>query len=271
MAAPLLVLVPPSEAKTPGGTLQGSVGTFDDALGDERRRVIEALIGAVNRSTTRRQEILLNARGPLLERALETMKHLGDERVPRFAAWQRYSGVVWSHLDPASLATTLRRRLLIPSSLYGVTTAEDRIADFRLKMNVGIPPLGTMATFWKPKITTVLAAHSKRSTIVNLLPLEHEAAIDVGELMRTRDVVRVQFINGVGGTTVGHDAKAVKGILARTLLIEGLEALQSFEWQGWRSVPVNGDFHIVSPAQRTLDGWVTKAKKAEDQTLRGMT
>lgn len=264
MAAPLLVLVPPSEAKTPGGTLRDSVGTFDDALGDERRRVIEALIGAVIQSTSRRQEILLNARGPLLERALETTKRLGDERVPRLAAWRRYSGVVWSHLGSETLAPTLRRRLLIPSSIYGITTAEDRIADFRLKMNVGVPRLGTMATFWKPKVTMVLAAHSARSTIVNLLPLEHEAAIDVGELMRTRAVVRVQFIDGVGGTTVGHDAKAVKGVLARTLLIEGLEALQSFEWQGWRSVPVDDAFHIVSPAQRTLDGWVTKVKKAKN-------
>jgi cytoplasmic iron level regulating protein YaaA (DUF328/UPF0246 family) len=238
------------------------VGTFDEALNDERRRVVEALIGALDRLTTRRQEILLNARGPLLERALEATRHLADERVSRLAAWQRYSGVVWSHLGSATLAPTLRRRVLIPSALYGLTTAEDRIADFRLKMNVGVAPLGTMATFWKPKVTSVVAAHSKRSTIVNLLPREHEAAIDLRELARTRHVVRVHFIDCVGGTTVGHDAKAVKGILARTLLLEGLDALSTFEWQGWRSVRVDGAFHIVSPAQRTLDGWVTKRKKA---------
>ena len=242
--------------------MRASVGTFDDALADERRRVVEALIGALNGSSTRRQEILLNARGPLLERALETTRQLAHERVPRLAAWQRYSGVVWSHLGPSSLAPAQRRRLLIPSSLYGVTTGEDRIADFRLKMNVGVSPLGTMATFWKPHVTSVLAAHSKRSTIVNLLPGEHEAAIDVRELTRTRHVVSVHFINGVGGTTVGHDAKAVKGILARTLLLEGLDALSTFEWQGWRSVPVDGAFNIVSPAQRNLDGWVTKREKA---------
>lgn len=166
--------------------------------------------------------------------------------------------MVWSHLAAESLAPTLRRRLLIPSSLYGITTAEDRIADFRLKMNVGVAPLGTMATYWKPKVTSVLAQHAERSTIVNLLPLEHEAAIDLAELSRTRNIVRIQFIDGDGGTTVGHDAKAVKGILARRLLIDGLDALSTFEWQGWRSIPADGAFRIVSPAQRTLDGWVTK-------------
>ncbi|MGD0853464.1 MAG: peroxide stress protein YaaA [Acidimicrobiales bacterium] len=262
MSAPLLVLVPPSEAKTPGGTLRAGVGVFDGALGADRRRVIDALLEALENATTRRQEIMLNARGPLLERALVATRQLADERVPRLAAWQRYSGVVWSHLGPATLTPAERRRLLVPSSLYGVTSAEDRIADFRLKMNVGVGSLGTMATYWRPRVTTVLAQHARRSTIVNLLPLEHEAAIDLGELARTRRVLRVEFIDGVGGTTVGHDAKAVKGVLARTLLVEGLDALTSFEWQGWRSVPNDGVFRIVSPAQRELDGWVTKKKKA---------
>jgi cytoplasmic iron level regulating protein YaaA (DUF328/UPF0246 family) len=242
--------------------MRAGVGAFDAALNEDRRRVIEALIATLNGSTARRQEIVLNAHGPLLERALDATRHLGDDRVPRLAAWQRYSGVVWSHLAPATLEPVQRRRILVPSSLYGITTGEDRIADFRLKMNVGVASLGTMSTFWKPKVTPVLAAHAKRSTIVNLLPLEHEAALDLEELARTRRVVRVQFIDGEGGTTVGHDAKAVKGILARTLLIEGLDSLSTFEWQGWRSVPFEGAFRIVSPAQRNLDGWVTKKKMA---------
>jgi len=262
VSAPILVLVPPSEAKTPGGTARANIGPFDAALGDDRRRVIEALIGALDSSDLRRREIMLNARGPLMERALESTRQLADERVPRLAAWQRYSGVVWSHLDAATLETSQRRRILVPSSLYGVTTAEDRIADFRLKMNIGVAPLGTMSRFWKPKVTPAVAAHAKRSTIVNLLPLEHEAAIDLGELARVRRVIRVQFIDGEGGTTVGHDAKAVKGILARTLLVDGLEALSTFAWQGWRSVPVGDAFQIISPPQRNLHGWVSKAKKA---------
>jgi len=241
--------------------MRAGVGAFDSALEEDRRLVIEALIATLNGSSARRQEIVLNARGPLLERALDATRHLADHRVPRMAAWQRYSGVVWSHLAPATLEPAQRRRILIPSSLYGITTGEDRIADFRLKMNVGVASLGTMSTFWKPKVTPVLAAHAKRSTIVNLLPLEHEAALDLEELARTRRIVRVQFIDGEGGTTVGHDAKAVKGILARTLLTEGLDSLSTFEWQGWRSVPFEDAFHIVSPAQRHLDGWVTKKKR----------
>jgi uncharacterized protein len=261
VTTPLLVLVPPSEAKTPGGTMRSGVGTFDVPLGDDRLVVITSLIAALNRADLRRQEIMLNARGPLLDRALASTRQLAEARVPRLAAWQRYSGVVWLHLGPATLTPQQRRRIVIPSSLYGLTTAEDRIADFRLKMNVGVETLGTMATFWKPRVTPVLAAHAKRATIVNLLPLEHEAAIDMGELTASRRVVRVQFIDGVGGTTVGHDAKAVKGVLARTLLVEGLDVLSTFEWQGWRSISVEGEIQVVSPETRAAEGWVTKRKK----------
>jgi hypothetical protein len=45
-------------------------------------------------------------------------------------------------------------------------------------------------------------------------------------------------------------------------LVEGLDALTTFEWQGWRAAPVEDGFQIVSPAQRSLEGWVTKRKKA---------
>lgn len=261
MTTPLLVLLPPSEAKTPGGTARTSVGPFDGALGEDRDRVIEALIESLDSSSTRRQEIMLNARGPLLERALVATRQLGDERVRRLPAWQRYNGVVWSHLNPGSLTPAQRRRVLIPSSLYGITTAEDRIADFRLKMNVGVGNLGTMATFWKPRVTEALIAYAKRSTIVNLLPLEHEATIDMAALSRVRRVVRVPFIDAVGGNTVGHDAKAVKGTLARSLLLEGLDALGTFEWQGWRSISVDGVWCIASPENRATEGWVAKRKK----------
>jgi len=93
--------------------MRASVGAFDTVLEEDRRDVIKALIAMLDGSTTRRQEIVLNARGPLLERALESTRHLADERVARLAAWRRYSGVVWSHLGPASLEPAQRRRILV--------------------------------------------------------------------------------------------------------------------------------------------------------------
>jgi cytoplasmic iron level regulating protein YaaA (DUF328/UPF0246 family) len=247
VAAQLLLLLPPSEAKTSGGTTSGSPGAFDDALEAARRQVMEALVRTLEESPLKRRETLLNARGPLFDRALEATKLLASGHARLRPAWKRFSGVVWSHLDPASLTPGVRRRIIVPSGAYGLTTGEDRIAEFRLKMNVGVGSLGTMATFWRPLITPLLALHVRTAPIVSLLPKEHEAALDFAMLEKSRTVVRVAFSDEGGSATVGHDAKAVKGILARTLLQQGVTSLATFEWQGWRAVQRNGITEIVAP------------------------
>ena len=248
MAAKPLLLVPPSEAKTPGGSRSAAAkGVFDEILADDRLEVIATLAATLKGAPLRRREILLNARGPLMDRALVATQELAAGTAPLRPAWKRFSGVVWTHLDPASLLPSSRKRLLIPSSVYGLTTGEDRIADFRLKMNVGVGSLGTMATFWRTRLTPVLASHVKTAPLVSLLPKEHEMAIDLDALSKTRTVVRVVFSDDGGSATVGHDAKAVKGVLARALLVEGLGVLSTFEWHGWTAEDRDGVSHIVAP------------------------
>lgn len=247
MAGKLFVLLPPSEAKTPGGARVVRKGSFDDELANARLTVVHSLLRDIESATTKRRELLLNARGPLMERGIEATKELSDGRTRLLPAWKRYSGVVWSHLDPSTLALPLRRRVLIPSAIYGITTGEDRIGDFRLKMNIGVGNLGTMATYWRPLLTPVLGAHTRRATVVNLLPKEHESAIDFDALRATCTVITVNFVDESGGASVGHDAKATKGVLARRLLDEGLASLSSFDWQGWRADVREGEVQIVAP------------------------
>ncbi len=245
MAAKPLLLVPPSEAKTPGGTRSRPNGVFDDLLSSDRAHVIATLLAMLEAASLRRREIILNAKGPLMERAMVATEELAAGSARLRPAWQRYSGVVWTHLDPASLLPGVRKRLLIPSSIYGLTSAEDRIGDFRLKMNVGVGSLGTSASFWRPRITSVLATHVKTAPIVSLLPREHESAIDLDALSSTRKIVKVVFSDEEGGATVGHDAKAVKGVVARALLVDGLDVLTGFHWNGWRAQNRGGVTHIV--------------------------
>lgn len=247
MAGKLFVLLPPSEAKTSGGSRVVKKGSFDDELADARLAVVHALLRDIEAAPTKRRELLLNARGPLMERGVEATRELAKGRAQLLPAWKRYNGVVWSHLDPSTLALPLRRRVLIPSAIYGITTGEDRIGDFRLKMNIGVGTLGTMATYWRPILGPVLAAHTRRATVVNLLPKEHESAVDLDTLRATCKVVTVAFVDETRGATVGHDAKATKGVLARRLLDEGLASLSTFEWQGWRADVRNGEVQIVAP------------------------
>jgi cytoplasmic iron level regulating protein YaaA (DUF328/UPF0246 family) len=245
----LFVLLPPSQAKGSGGSRNTKVGTFDATLELARRQVVMALGALVESGRPKVIEKTLQVQGPLLERAIESTRALVEQRALWLPAWRRYTGVVWVHLDPAMLTPTQRRRVLIPSALYGVTTAQDYVSDYRLKMNVGLVPLGGLAKFWRSWLTPVLADYLHDTIVINLLPKEHGAAIDVKALSVVCHVVNVSFVGEDEGALVGHDAKAVKGVLARQLLINGFDAIKTFSWDGWHTQ--RDDDVAVSPSQPT--------------------
>lgn len=235
MARRLFVLLPPSEGKEPGGSRAAKAGTFDNELDAPRRDVLTALGGLLESGHARDIEKTLRVHGALLERAIASSRALTENRARLLPAWRRYSGVVWGHLDPATLHGTQRRRVLVPSGLYGLTTAQDPIGDYRMKMNVVLAPLGGLATYWRAQLTPVLARHVAGSVVVNLLPTEHASAIDFTQLNTSCHLVNVRFVVEGERVVAGHEAKAVKGILARQLLDHGLGALDTFDWQGWRT------------------------------------
>jgi cytoplasmic iron level regulating protein YaaA (DUF328/UPF0246 family) len=243
----LFVLVPPSEAKTSGGSRATTHGTFDDVLLVPRDQVLAALSRLLGASSPALRARTLQVRGALLERALEATRSLVEGRAQLMPAWRRYSGVVWSHLEPLSMTPAQRRRVLVPSGLYGVTTGVDLVADYRLKMDVGLSPLGNIASHWRPHVATALAIHANGATVVNLLPTQHARAIDFKALGANCRVVDVAFVQAGGAGAAGHSAKAAKGVLARRLVEQGIASLETFEWEGWRSEQVDGSVRIVAP------------------------
>jgi cytoplasmic iron level regulating protein YaaA (DUF328/UPF0246 family) len=233
VAPRLVVLLPPSQGKATGGRRSNASGVFGEALAEPRQQVRRAIEAFLTRATTRELEITLGARGPLLERSVFAMRSVASESAPKFAAWRRYQGVVWTHLDPESLAPEQRRRILVPSGVYGLISAEDPIADYRLKMNASIAPLGVIAKFWRPKLATLLSQRPV-TTFLDLLPQEHAASVDFEELGTRHRVIRVRFVERDEQRAIGHDAKAVKGVVARHALTDGVDSLDGLEWQGWR-------------------------------------
>ncbi len=230
----LLVLVPPSEGKAPGGAgrWRPGGGSFGRRLGERRSEVVAALAapGAADERT-------LGVRGELLVRALGATARLGAGNAQSLPAWQRYTGVVWEHLDPSDLDDAERRRLLVPSALLGLATGVDPVPDHRLKFSVSLPGIGRLDRWWRPQVTAVLAALPRVTTIVDLLPNEHRAAIDFDDraLRRRHELVRVEFTDA-RGAAVGHDAKAAKGRFAKHLLVAGLDGVDGWSDEGRASV-----------------------------------
>ena len=174
---PPLLLLPPSEGKAAGGRRPGRPDSFADELAGPRAAVLAELGRVLRRPDARTRAAVLGVRGELLDRALAATGELVDGTAPVLPAWRRYSGVVWAGLDPATLAPADRRRILVPSALYGLTTAADPVADYRLKLLVvARDALGRLSTFWRPSLTPALAARARGRVVVDLLPAEHAHA-----------------------------------------------------------------------------------------------
>jgi len=216
-AQDFLLLLPPSEGKSEAGDKSRPwtprSGAFGAALESFRAQIVIQL-----RKEKGGAQKLLGVSGAHLTRAQSCNMQLVD--APCLPAWQRYTGVVWDHLDLASLAATQRnafiKRIIVPSGLLGLVRADDQIPDYRLKMGARLAPFGTMSKFWNEAITDALVAVVKKKVVVDLLPNEHRAAINWNLL---DNVVRVDLVSHSGAVVGGHNAKAAKGLLARHLLV----------------------------------------------------
>lgn len=242
----VFLLVPPSEAKAPGGVLRVKKTPLDRRLGEARRMVTAAVTTALNLPELE-QSRLFAVRGPLLARCRESMGELVAGTGRYLPAWQRYDGVVWTHLESGALSEAQRSRLIIPSGFYGLSTGNDLIGDYRLKMSANLPPLGNLATWWRPRISPEVAHLAAGAVLVDLLPNEHRSAIDDEMIGATCDLVRVDFVSAAGSGAAGHAAKAVKGRVARFLLDTESADLGAFRWAGWRAQRVSGGFVVRAP------------------------
>lgn len=246
MSGPLFVLLPPSEAKADGGVRRSPSGEFDARLSVARRGIEAALASLLEAASPGALEKTLGVRGSLLERALVSTRAIVDGVPETLPAWQRYTGVVWTHLDPATLSESQRHHLLIPSGLYGITSGTDPVANYRLKMNASLAHLGKLASYWKSLLTPVLEEYLSGAVVVDLLPREHEVAIDFARLRTVCEVHSIAFVQHDGSRAAGHDAKAVKGEVARALLSDGLERLADFRWNGWKARRHREELRIVA-------------------------
>ena len=214
---PFFVLLPPSEGKAVAGNSRlkyaADSGAFGPSLGAFRSELAQSLTRAKGGDAK-----LLGVKGELLSRAQEANQSLLG--APTLPAWQRYTGVVWDHLDLASFAAPVRtsatKRIIIPSGFAGLVRADDPLPDYRLKMGARLAPFGLVSTWWRDDLTEALLKHTKKTPLIDLLPQEHRAAID-WSIVST--LVRVDLVSRTGGIVGGHNAKAAKGLLARHLFL----------------------------------------------------
>jgi uncharacterized protein len=209
----VLVLLPPSETKHPGG----DGGPLDLAslsvpqLTPLRSRLVEAVVALSADLPAARAALDLS---PAQDDAIARNAALRSS--PTMPAIERYTGVLYDALDVRSLTRAQRRRaagrLAVGSALFGLLRAEDAVPAYRLSAGSSLPDLPSLRSLWKPVLTDVLTGID--DLVVDLRSGAY------AELAPVPDAVTVQVLSERPDGTravVSHFNKAHKGRLARLL------------------------------------------------------
>ncbi|RBY92190.1 peroxide stress protein YaaA [Blastococcus sp. TBT05-19] len=209
----MLVLLPPSETKAPGGDgapLDLAALTAPELTG-VRRELADALAKLAGDVPAARAALGLS---PKQDGEIARNAELWTS--PTRPAVERYTGVLYDALDVGSLTKAQRaradRRLAVGSALFGLVAAGDRIPAYRLSAGSALPGLPTLRALWKPALSPVLAAVDqlvvdlRSGSYAALAPVPGAVTVDV--LSERADGTRA---------VVSHFNKAHKGRLARLL------------------------------------------------------
>ena len=211
----MLIVLPPSETKAPGGDgapLDFAALSFP-ALNPRRRDIahllasmdVEDAMAVLKVSERLRPEVEAN-------RELFTS--------PTMPALERFTGVLYDALSPATLSASARSRLVVGDALFGLVGAQDLIPHYRLSAGNKLGGT-TMKARWGTAIADVLGGIDKL-----VVDLRSGAYQKLGRAPRDRTVtVRVETLRDDGTrAVVSHFNKHYKGLLARELAESGAQA-----------------------------------------------
>ncbi|MBN1094352.1 peroxide stress protein YaaA [Blastococcus sp. TML/M2B] len=209
----MLVLLPPSETKHPGGDgapLDLAALTAPELTG-VRTELAEALVKLADDVPASRAALGVSAK-----QDDEIARNAALWTSPTLPALTRYTGVLYDALDVGSLTRAQRARanarLAVGSALFGVVRGGDRIPAYRLSAGSALPGLPTLRALWRPVLGPALAAETglvvdlRSGAYAALAPVEGAVAVQV--LSERPDGTRA---------VVSHFNKAHKGRLARLL------------------------------------------------------
>lgn len=214
----MLILLPPSETKTPGGT--GAALDLPALSFPELNEVRKTIIGDLERLSPEEALPILGISEKLRPEAFANTQL---STAPTMPAVLRYSGVLYDALSADTLSEAGINRLAIGSALFGVIRAADPIPHYRLSGGTKLPRPGattpTMKARWGSAITDALTAVNE--LIIDLRSGTYQQLGRVPGAV----TVRVESLMDDGSRkVVSHFNKFYKGELARVLAEAPVEA-----------------------------------------------
>lgn len=231
----MLILLPPSETKRPGGT--GAPLDLDSlalpSLRAARDAAVTALVGlsADEEAAMRVLKLSERQRGDVIANA--TLRES-----PTMPAVDRYTGVLFDALDAATLPAAARRWLhghvLIHSAPLGPVAALDGLPAYRLAAGASLPGIPPLRRHWTDAVTAALGELAPPF----VLDLRSEAYAALGPVPAGIPHAYVRVVTaGADGAVraLNHFNKHAKGELVRALALSRPRVRSLSGFASWAS------------------------------------
>lgn len=212
----VLVLLPPSETKSDGGTevpleLESLAMPQLTAVRD---RLIDKVVELAADPQAARTVLGLG-KGADIEIARNASLRTSATR----PALERYTGVLYDALDARSFTKVQRAkayaRLGIGSALFGAVRADDLIPAYRLSGGAKLPGLPTLSAIWRDVLPDALVAEAAGELVIDLRSGTYQQLGRIPGAIAAN--VHTEHPDG-SRTVVSHFNKHHKGLLARALV-----------------------------------------------------
>ena len=199
-----------------GNPLDLGALAFAEGLGPQRAELLDALEQLGGKPVGR----AVKALGISAGQAGEVELNAALRGAPAAPASEVYTGVLYERLDLAGLPAAARRRarreVLIASALWGFVRPEDRIPYYRFSAKARLKRIGPPSAWWRDALTEALP-DEPGDLVVDM----RSAAYSAAWKPRQATLLSVRAFTERDGKrkTVSHMAKAVRGEVARALLL----------------------------------------------------
>ncbi|NKY35170.1 peroxide stress protein YaaA [Nocardia speluncae] len=216
----MLVLLPPSETKSDGGTggpLDLSALAFD-TLTEVRDGLIDDLTKLAGDPEAARAALGLGKNTDV-----ELARNAALRSSPTRPALERYTGVLYDALDAGAFTRAQRAkayaRLAIGSALFGAVRAGDRIPAYRLSGGSKLPGRPTLSAVWRDHLGPAL----RDATGELVVDLRSGTYQQLGRVPGAVTATVLTEHEDGSRTVVSHFNKHHKGLLARSLVLTRAE------------------------------------------------
>lgn len=210
----MLFLLPPSETKAPGGSLEQKRLSFPQ-LNPARAQLLKELLSVCNDPILATKVLGL---GPKQQGEIEV--NLALPKAPTVAAIDRYTGVLYEALKDSGLTAAQRRNaekvLLIQSALFGLISAGDVIPNYRISAGSKLPGVN-LKRLWSRAHESIWS-ELPEGIIIDLRSKAYSELAPIPKV-RTSYFLDVLIEDSLGNRrSLNHFNKQAKGRLARAVI-----------------------------------------------------